>query len=138
MKNLDFSTDGICRIRLAGVPQPAEIEELIENYVINVELLPYRMRLIYIDISELVHMNFPARQVFSEFLMQASKHYDDKVNLVIVGGTLNLRRFLALFCKSIGLGQRSHIFEEQEEANRWVEGPCGVHAEFETMDKEAS
>lgn len=120
MKKLEFSADGICRIKLTEVPQPAEIEELIEDYVLSVELLPHKLRLIAVDISEMVHMIALSRRVFSEFLTQASKHYQGKVELVIAGGSLNLRRFLKLFCKSIGFRERSHIFAELSEATSWI------------------
>lgn len=40
MKRLDFNENGVCRIRLEGLPEPSEIEQLIEDYVTGVELLP--------------------------------------------------------------------------------------------------
>ena len=120
MKNLAFSEDGVCRMRFTDVPPPEEIERLIEDYVTNVELLPYHLRVILIDISELKHMGALSRQAFSELLTQASKHYGDKVELVIVGGSLNLRRFIQLFCKGIGLRERSHFFEHLKEAQDWI------------------
>jgi len=120
MKNLAFSQDGVCTMHLEGVTQPREIEDLIEEYVTSVELLPYHLRLILIDISELVHMGVRSRQVFSELLTQASKHYGGKVELVIAGGSLNLRRFIQLFCKGIGLRERSHFFEHLKEAQAWI------------------
>jgi hypothetical protein len=128
MKNLSFSEDGVCTMHLEGVTQPREIENLIEEYVSGVELLPHHLRLILIDISELVHMGARSRQVFSELLIQASKHYGGRVELVIAGGSLNLRRFIQLFCKGIGLRERSHFFENLKEAQAWItkrsaEGP---------------
>jgi hypothetical protein len=128
MKNLSFSEDGVCTMHLEGVTQPREIENLIEEYVSGVELLPHHLRLILIDISELIHMGARSRQVFSELLIQASKHYGGRVELVIAGGSLNLRRFIQLFCKGIGLRERSHFFEHLKEAQAWItkrsaEGP---------------
>jgi hypothetical protein len=120
MKNLSFCEDGLCTMHLEGVTQPREIENLIEEYVSGVELLPHHLRVILIDISELVHMGARSRQVFSELLIQASKHYGGKVELVIAGGSLNLRRFIELFCKGIGLRERSHFFEHLKEAQTWI------------------
>ncbi|MEA3311568.1 MAG: hypothetical protein U9Q76_05055 [candidate division WOR-3 bacterium] len=128
MKNLSFSEDGVCTMHLEGVTQPREIEDLIEEYVTGVELLPHHLRVILIDISELVHMGVRSRQVFSELLIQASKHYGGRVELVIAGGSLNLRRFIQLFCKGIGFQERSRFFEHLKEAQAWIakrsaEGP---------------
>lgn len=120
LTKLTFAEDGICRITLQGLPKSAEIEYLIDKYVSNVEFLPYPLRLIFIDISELVHMEARSRQVFSELLIQASKHYDEKVKLLIAGGSLNLRRYLELFCKSIGLKERSRILPTLAEAHQWI------------------
>jgi len=120
MKNLSFSEDGVCTMHLEGVTQPREIENLIEEYVASVELLPYHLRVILIDISELIHMGARSRQVFSELLMQASKHYGGKVELVIACGSLNLRRFIQLFCKGIGFQERSHFFPTLKEAKDWI------------------
>ncbi|MCK4231578.1 hypothetical protein KAX06_02200 [candidate division WOR-3 bacterium] len=120
MKNLSFSEDGVCTMHLEGVTQPREIENLIEEYVTGVEILPHHLRVILIDISELVHMGARSRQVFSELLMQASKHYGGKVELVIACGSLNLRRFIQLFCKGIGFQERSHFFEHLKEAQAWI------------------
>ncbi len=128
MKNLSFSEDGVCTMHLEGVTQPREIENLIEEYVTGVEILPHHLRVILIDISELIHMGARSRQVFSELLIQASKHYSGRVELVIAGGSLNLRRFIQLFCKGIGLRERSHFFKHLKEAQAWItkrsaEGP---------------
>lgn len=107
-------------MRLEGLPEPKEIEDLIEEYVTQVELLPYSLKIIYFDISNLTHMGARARQVFSELLTQASMHYGGKVQLVVAGGSLNLRRFIELFCKGIGFVDHSHFFETLKEADDWV------------------
>ncbi len=138
MKTLGFRADGVCMIDLSGVPPPEEIETLVEDYVTNVELLPYELRLIFIDISHLEHMTFVSRQMFSELLKQASKHYGGGVEFVIAGGSLNLRRFLALLCKSIGLAERSHIFEDLKGAGSWVQEWGGAPEAVQSMQKEAS
>lgn len=121
MKRLAFSQDGVCRIKLDGLPQQTEIEELIEEYVTKVELLPYRLRFILINISEMTHMGVRSRQVFSELLTQASKHYGGDVELLIAGGSLNLQRFIELFCKGIGFLEHSHFFKTTDEAESWLE-----------------
>lgn len=120
MKKLSFSEDGVCAIHLEGVPQPAEIENLIEEYVTGVEILPHHLRIILIDISELEHMGALSRQAFSELLMQASKHYGGRIELIIAGGSLNLRRFIQLFCKGIGFQERSHFLPALKEAQAWI------------------
>ena len=120
MKKLEFSQDGVCRIELSGVPKRIEVEELVEQYVTTVEFMPYTLKMIFIDISDLVHMEARTRPVFSDFLSQASSHYGDRVDLVIAGGSINLRRYIKLFCKSIGMTERSHLFEGLEEAEAWV------------------
>lgn len=121
MRRLTFSVEGVCRITLSGIPEPAEMEDLVEEYVANVEVKPHPMHLIFIDISKLVHMAARQRQIFSELITQASQHYGGHVELVIAGGSLNLRRFLELFCKSIGFRGCSHIFEDVAEAHSWIE-----------------
>jgi hypothetical protein len=120
MKSLEFSTEGVCRIRLDGLPDHTELEELIEEYVTKVEILPYHLWVILIDISELVHMGIRSRQVFSELLIQASKHYGGQVEVVIGGGAINLVRFLKLFMKNIGFKEKSHFFEDIGEAESWI------------------
>jgi|GEM_PF-3367554 len=121
MKKLTFFENGICILKLEGLPVHDELENLIEEYVMNVELLPQPLKLIFVDISELVHMGIRSRQVFSELLIQASRHYGGKIELVISGGSLNLRRYIQLFCKSIGFKDRSHVFGKLDEANQWVD-----------------
>lgn len=120
MKNLSFSDDGICRISFVGFPNPDEVVELVEEYVASVELLSKPLKLVFFDISRLVHMELRTRRIFSELLMQASKHYQGKVELVVAGGSLNLRRFIQLFCRGIGFADRSHIFPDLSEADYWV------------------
>lgn len=121
MKKLTFFDNGICNILLEGLPQAEEIEEMIEEYVMNVELFPHPLKLIFIDISQLIHIGVRSRQVFSELLIQASNHYGGKIELVVAGGSLNLRRFIQLFCKGIGFRERSHIFTTLEEAKSWID-----------------
>lgn len=120
MKQLEFSQNGVCRIKLEGFPQPSEIEKLIEEYVIQVELLPYELRFMLIDISNMTHMGVRSRQVFSELLIQASKHYGGQVELLVAGGSLNLQRFIELFCKGIGFLERSHFFKSLKETEDWL------------------
>ncbi len=120
MKDLSFSKDGICRISFGGLPHPDEVVELVEEYVARVELLPYPLRVIFFDISRLIHMELRTRRIFSDFLIQASKHYEGKVELVVAGGSLNLRRFIQLFCRGIGFADRSHIFASLSEADFWL------------------
>lgn len=120
MKRLDFNENGVCRIRLEGLPEPSEIEQLIEDYVTGVELLPYSLKIILFDISALTHMGARSRQVFSDLLIQASKHYGGNVQLIVGGGSLNLRRFIELFCKGIGFSEQSHFFQALDEAENWI------------------
>lgn len=124
MKNLDFSASGVCRITLNGLPDQTELEELIEEYVTKVEVLPYQLRAILIDISELIHMGIRSRQVFSELLTQASRHYGGQVEVIIGGGSINLVRFLKLFMKNIGFKEKSHFFEDIHEAEDWISRQC--------------
>lgn len=120
MKHLSFSQDGVCRICLSGLPEPFEVEHVIEEYVSGVELLPHRLWIILIDISDLTHMGIRSRQVFSELITQASKHYGGKIELVIAGGTPNLQRFIELFCKGIGFRDQSQFFKNLQEAEDWI------------------
>lgn len=124
MKNLEFSSSGVCRITLDGLPDQTELEDVIEEYVTKVEILPYRLRAILIDISELIHMGIRSRRVFSELLTQASKHYGGQVEVVIGGGSINLVRFLKLFMKNIGFKEKSHFFEDIHEAEEWISRQC--------------
>ncbi|MBD3284864.1 hypothetical protein GF359_00775 [candidate division WOR-3 bacterium] len=121
MKKLAFFDNGICVMKLKGLPEPGQIENLIEEYVMKVELLPQPLKLIVIDISQMIHMGVRSRQVFSELLIQASRHYGGKIELVIAGGSLNLQRYIQLFCKSIGFKDRSHVLADMEEANLWID-----------------
>ena len=120
MHELVFQDKGICRIRLIDIPSPEEIEELIEEYVTRVELLPCELRVILIDISGLRHMTARARQVFSELLVQASAHYQNRVKLVVAGGSRDLRIFIKLFCKGIGMQERSLFFPSVDQAVTWL------------------
>ncbi|MBN2378387.1 hypothetical protein JXM67_01095 [candidate division WOR-3 bacterium] len=131
MKKLAFFENGICNICLEGLPEALEIENIIEEYVLNVELLPNPLKLIFIDISGLVHMGVRSRQVFSELLIQASRHYEGKIELIVAGGSLNLRRYIQLFCKGIGFRERSHIFATLEEAQTWIESRFGKEPSVE-------
>jgi len=124
MKNLDLSASGVCRITLNGLTDQTELEELIEEYVTKVEVLPYQLRAILIDISELIHMGIRSRQVFSELLTQASRHYGGQVEVIIGGGSINLVRFLKLFMKNIGFKEKSHFFEDIHEAEDWISRQC--------------
>jgi len=132
LKRLIFYEHGICNIRLSGFPEPGEIEEIIEEYVTSVELLPYSLRVIFIDISGLVHMGARSRQVFSELLIQSSRHYGGNIELVIAGGSMNLRRFIHLFCKGIGFKERSHVFADLDEAQSWIETSSGQKRSLNT------
>jgi hypothetical protein len=120
MKNLEFGEDGVCRIFLAGLPESSEIEELIEDYVTKVELLPYPLRIIFLDISELVHMQVRPRQVFSELLTQASRQYAGKIQIVIAGGPPMIQKFTEILCKAIGFADKTHAFTTLEEGETWA------------------
>ena len=120
MKELKFSQNGVCRILFSGVPEPEEIEELIEDYVTQVEFLPHRLQIIYLDISGLKHLGARSRQVFSELITQASTRYKDQIKMVVAGGSLSLRRFIELFCKGIGFYERSVFFESNQDAEHWI------------------
>ncbi len=117
---LVFDADGICIITLQGLPQPAEIERLIEDYVAGVELHPWRLKMILLDISRLQHMQARTRQVFSELLIQASHHYDDGVYLAVAGGPCMIRRYTEFFCKALKFGDRFHSFDTLEQAFVWL------------------
>lgn len=136
MKPLTFTREGLCYISLAGLPRPDEIEGIVEEYVSGVELLPYPLKLIFIDISKLVHMEIRCRRIFSELLTQASRHYNGQVEMVVAGGSLNLRRFIQLFCKGIGFNERSHFFEDIDEAEVWTQ--TWLNPGFKTTEKRAS
>jgi hypothetical protein len=86
-ERLVFGKTGVCRIKLDGMPTPSDIETLIEDYVSKVELFPHSLKVILLDISGLVHMQALTRQVFSEFLREASRHYADNVQVAIAAGT---------------------------------------------------
>lgn len=118
--DLHFGEDGVCRISMKGVPRPANIEGLIESYITQVELLPNPLRVISIDISGLEHMIAQTRRVFSELLTQASSHYEGKVQMVVAGGSLDLRRFIELLFKGIGASSRSHVFADTKQAKSWI------------------
>lgn len=117
---LAFNDKGVCTIILEGLPQPTEIEGLIEEYVTRVELLPYPLKVILLDISRLAHMQALTRQVFSEFLIQASNHYGDKVQLLIAGGPYMIRKYTEIFCKALKFGDRFHSLEKLEQAQSWL------------------
>lgn len=125
MKNLDFTEQGLCRIKLDGLPQPEQIHALIESYVTEVELLPHTLRMIFLDISRLVHMQASTRKVFSELLVQASRHYSGKILLVIAGGPPMIRKYIEILCKALGFKQRIHSFADLADAARWIENWFG-------------
>jgi len=120
VNHLDFSNNGLCTIVLKGLPSPKEIEGLIEKYVSKVELEAYPLRIMLIDISHMRHMGARSRQVFSELLTQASKHYGGNVKIIVAGGSVNLQRFIELFCKGIGFKEHSHFFRTLDEAREWI------------------
>lgn len=119
-KRLTFSKDGICRICLEGLPKPFEIEALIEDYVANVEFFPYTLKVILLDISQLVHLAARSRQVFSELLVQASKHYGSEVQLVIAGGPPMIRKYTEIFCRALRFKKATLSFETLEQVISWL------------------
>ena len=131
MTDLTFTESGICRMQLEGLPQPSEIEELIESYVTKVELLPYPLKVILLDISQLVHMPVRTRQVFSDLLVEASRHYADKVEVVIAGGPPMIRKFTEILCKAIKFADKTHSFATLEEARSWIQIWLTEHAAHE-------
>lgn len=135
MNPLSFSQDGICRITLTGLPLPTQIEELIEEYVTKVELLPHPLRVIFLDISQLVHMQAKTRQVFSELMVEASKHYAGQVQLVIAGGPAMIRKFTELFCRAIGFVDKTHCFSTLDEGVAWITRYITSYPEAKTPSK---
>jgi hypothetical protein len=117
---LDFTEDGVCRIVLKGLPQPEELEELVGEYVSKVELLPYRLKVVLLDISELIHMKAQVRQIFSELLLQASRHYAEKVHVVIAGGPPMIRKYTEILCKALKFRNRTHSFDSLQAAKKWL------------------
>jgi hypothetical protein len=117
-------------MQLEGLPQPSEIEKLIESYITKVELLPYPLRVILLDISELVHMPVRTRQVFSDLLVEASRHYADKVEVVIAGGPPMIRKFTEILCKAIKFAEKTHSFPTLEEARSWIQGWLAQRATY--------
>ncbi|MBD3285387.1 hypothetical protein GF359_03090 [candidate division WOR-3 bacterium] len=117
---LEFNNKGICHIHLRGLPKPAEIEKLIEDYVTEVELGPYPLKVILLDISELVHMQILSRRAFSEFLAQASNHYGDAVEVVIAAGPPMIRKYTEILCRALKFGQRTVSFDDIEAAEDWI------------------
>jgi len=128
---LTFSHTGICRITLEGLPKPREIEGLVESYVREVELLPYPLKVIFLDISKLVHMQVNTRKIFSELLIEAGKHYAGQVKVVIAGGPSMIRKFTEIMCKASKFGDNIHCFATFDEAKDWTRDwlLTGVQAE---------
>lgn len=120
-EKLVFTNEGVCYIVLNGLPQPNEIESLIEDYVSVVELSPCELKVILLDISQMVHMQARSRMVFAELLAQASHHYGDKVEVVIAGGPFMIRKYTEILCRSLRFGDRTHSFDSLEQALAWVE-----------------
>lgn len=120
MNELTFSRVGVCRILLEGLPEPFDIEKLIESYVREVELLPYPLKVILLDISELVHLQVRSRQVFSGLLIEASRKYAGEIQFVIAGGPPMIRKFAEIMCKASKFGDRTHSFAILEEAKAWI------------------
>jgi hypothetical protein len=120
VKQLSFTEDGVCTICLTGFPTPYEIEGMVEEYVSGVELLPYELKIMFIDISGLEHMKAHSRLVFSELLAQASLRYQNKVIVVVGGGSHNIRQYISLLCKSLGFADRCMIFEDIIQARSWI------------------
>ena len=121
-RSLAFSRNGICLIRLEGLPKPYEIEAIIEDYVAQVELLPYQLKVIILDISELVHLQAPSRKLFSELLVQASKRYGEKVQLLVAGGPTMIRKYTEIFCRALKFDKETICFETINEARQWLKG----------------
>jgi len=117
---LTFTENGICRIVLRGLPQTDELEELVGEYVSKVELLPYRLKVILLDISELIHMKAQVRQIFSDLLLQASRHYAEKVHVVIAGGPPMIRKYTEILCKALKFRNRTHSFDSLQAAKKWI------------------
>jgi len=118
---LEFNKKGICHIYLRGLPRPAEIETLIEDYVSEVELGPYPLKVILLDISELTHMQALSRRAFSEFLAQASNHYGDAVQVVIAAGPPMIRKYTEILCRALKFGSRTSSFDRMADARNWIQ-----------------
>jgi len=123
-RSLVISKKGICLIHLEGLPKPFEIEAIIEDYVTKVELLPYPLQVIVLDISELVHLQAQSRKLFSELLVQASKRYGDEVQLIIAGGPPMIRKYTEIFCRALKFNKDTICFESTEQAKQWLKGGC--------------
>lgn len=117
---LVFGKNGVCRIKLDGMPAPSDIETLIEDYVSKVELLPHFLKVILLDISGLVHMPALTRQVFSEFLREASRHYADRVQVAIAAGPPMIRKYTEILCRALRFGDKTYCFETLEAAVAWL------------------
>jgi hypothetical protein len=113
---LSFNESGLCTIKLVGLPKPPEIEKLIESYVVNVELLPYSLKVILLDISDLVHLTAHSRKVFSGLLVEASRHYGNDVDLFIAGGPPMIRKYIEIFCKALRFGDKIKSIDSIDEA----------------------
>lgn len=122
---LAFNADGLCAIKLTGLPRPSEIEKLIESYVVNVELLPYSLKIILLNISELVHLNAPSRRVFSGLLVEASHHYGGEVELVIAAGPPMIRKYTEIFCRALKFGDKIQSFDSIDNAMSWINKRLG-------------
>ncbi|MBN2379337.1 hypothetical protein JXM67_05990 [candidate division WOR-3 bacterium] len=120
MIELTFSRTGICKISLEGLPKPSEIEGLIESYVREVELLPYPLRVILLDISKLVHMQVRSRKTFAELLIEASRHYSENLVVVIAGGPPMIRKFTEIMCKASKFADNIYSFSSLNEAKDWA------------------
>ena len=120
MTELTFSRTGICRIALEGMPKPREIEGLIESYVREVELLPDPLKVIFLDISKLDHMQVKTRKFFSGLLIEAGRHYAGHVKVVIAGGPPMIRKFTEIMCKASKFGDNIYCFETSQEAKDWT------------------
>lgn len=117
---LVFGKNGVCRVKLDGIPAPTDIETLIEDYVSKVELLPHYLKVILLDISGLVHMPALTRQVFSEFLREASHHYSDRVQVAIAAGPPMIRKYTEILCRALKFGDKTYCFETLQAAVAWL------------------